>query len=303
MAASHLIMVRPAAFCTNKETSADNIFQHSEEFCDESLQEKAVQEFDTMVSLLQANNVEVTVFNDHPENKTPDSIFPNNWFSTHASGEVVLYPLMTENRRAERRTDLVEYLMRDFEVTSLVDFRPLEDDGEFLEGTGSLVLDHENKVAYMCQSERSDERAFSKFCESLDFSPCSFEGTYLGKSIYHTNVMMSVGEKWVIAWLSSIDDNEERTNFVKQIHKSGKELIPIDSNQLVSFLGNCIEIKNSKEEHFLLLSETANRSLRDDQKKTLQKHMRLLPIPIPTIETYGGGSVRCMVTENYLTKK
>ena len=294
-------MVRPAAFNCNVETSTDNRFQ-SPSKGDETLQNMAVMEFDGMVNRLRENGVDVTVFNDYPEKKTPDSIFPNNWFSTHPDGHVVLYPLKAKNRRAERRTDVIEYLTHDFVVSSLIDFRPLELEGEFLEGTGSLVLDQESKVAFMCRSERSDERVLSKFCESLGFTHCSFSATYLQQPIYHTNVMMTIGEKWAIACLDTIDSSE-RTKLVQRINKSNKELMEIDLGQLTSFLGNCIEIRNAKEEHLLLLSEKAHLSLREDQKEFLQKYMKLLPISIPTIEKYGGGSVRCMIAENYLTKK
>ena len=300
MPASKIIMIQPAAFDINAETVKDNVFQVTGDA--EDVQLHALKEFKGMVHTLEEAGVEVQVFTDEVANQTPDSIFPNNWFSTHMDGSVVLYPMMAENRRRERRSDIIEFLLSNHQASSLIDFSTLEGDDMFLEGTGSLVLDHENRVAYMAHSERSNQVALENFCETLDFKPFSFKASYKGKSIYHTNVLMSVGSDWVIMCMDVVaEDDKERV--WKKLEESGKSIIPISEQQMTQFLGNCLELESKDGERLLALSASAYDSLNETQREQLSAKCKLLPIPIPTIETYGGGSVRCMIAENYLTKK
>ncbi len=301
MAAPGIIMVRPASFKGSDQSMQDNAFQLKAKGGDE-VQKKALDEFNRMVSSLREKHVSVTTFDDTLANNTPDSIFPNNWFSTHENGLLITYPMKNEDRRAERRPDILDALRQDYQVNKTVDFARLEEQEVFLEGTGSMVLDHQQKVAYMCISDRSLEEGLTQFCQETGYAPCAFHASFGGKPIYHTNVMMSVGENWILACLDAIDE-EDKPDFLKKVEGSGKEFIPITLEQMQSFLGNCIEVLNEEGEKILLLSQTAYDSLKNEQKATLETWDQLLPISIPTIEAYGGGSIRCMVAENYLEKR
>jgi hypothetical protein len=300
MTTGRVIMIRPASFRKNPETSADNVFQQEGEGL--NINALAQQEFDGMVRTLADHSIEVAVFQDTDEPETPDALFPNNWFSTHTDGTLVMYPMMAANRRAERRADVLQYLMENFQVKSFIDFSPLEEDGEFLEGTGSLVLDHRNKLAYMARSERSHEHALEKFCEALGFQPVVFTAIYGGKPIYHTNVVMGVGEKIAVVCLDVIPDQLERKQVLDSLTNSGHNIAEISESQLAQFAGNCIELKGANKQGYLVLSQTAYDSLAEQQLQKIQSYLTTLPVAIPTIERFGGGSVRCMIAENFFEK-
>lgn len=299
MPASRLIMVRPSNFGSNPETLGDNVFQSTDAVA-ENAASLAIEEFDNMVDQLEMADIEVKVFQDPGTEIIPDAVFPNNWFSTHEDGQLITYPMMSSTRRLERKPEFMEAIHREFVVVKYVDLSPYELEGEFLEGTGSMVLDHEAKIAYVCDSERCSNAVLEDFCQMTGFSPFVFEAEVDGKPVYHTNVVMSVGSGYVVACVECIKDAER---FIRKVEETGKELISINLDQLRSFMGNCIEVQNRDGDHLLVLSATAYSALKEEQKHRLSKFVAPLPIAIPTIEKYGGGSVRCMIAENYLTKK
>ncbi|MEO9869139.1 citrulline utilization hydrolase CtlX [Ekhidna sp.] len=299
MSAPRLIMVRPTCFGSNPETLNDNVFQKGT-ISDSNTSKEAQKEFDAMVSLLRSNEIEVLVFDDPVTPKTPDSVFPNNWFSTHQNGKVFLYPMMSRIRREERRSEFIEYLKNEFEISGVIDLSQYEQDRYFLEGTGSMVLDHQSKIAYMCKSERSSKKVLSRFCKQSGYRSFVFHSIIDGKPVYHTNVIMGIGSEFVIACVESMREKELFRNLVND---SNKELIEITISQVRSFLGNCLEVLSRNGKKYLIVSHQAFLSLTEKQKNRLINFAKLLPVSIPTIEKYGGGSVRCMLAENYLSKK
>ena len=300
MTASHFLMIRPAAFGYNPETAVNNAFQHAGEHV--GIQEKALQEFDAFVDLLDRNDIDVTVVNDTPEPHTPDAIFPNNWFSTHADGTLCLFPMFAGNRRLERKQTVLDTLKNKFDVKHIVDFTAYETQQKFLEGTGSMTLDRENHIAYACLSPRTDKQVLFDFCIKLGYAPCYFHATDKnGVAMYHTNVMMCVGEHHAIVCLESITDEEQRNELAETLENTGKTIIPITLQQVQQFAGNMLEVKNLYHKYFLILSHTAYRALTPEQTAKLQLNNKTLLHPdLHTIETYGGGSARCMMAEIYL---
>ena len=298
MPTNALIMVRPACFGSNPETLEDNAFQKPGN--NERVAAEALNEFDLMVSTLRSKGMEVLVLEDTGDPITYDSVFPNNWFSTHPDGKLFLYPMKSPIRRKERRPEFISQMKREFVIDQFIDLSAHEQEGTFLEGTGSMVLDHDARVAYMCRSERSSEALLHEFCERSGFRPFVFDCLIDGKAVYHTNVIMGIGRDYVIACSDAIMPKE---SFVEQVKSTGKLLISISIDQVKSFLGNCLEVAAENGKNFLVMSSTAYQSLTSEQKTALEKFVHLLPISIPTIETYGGGSVRCMIAENYLTKQ
>jgi len=306
-ATNSILMIRPINFGYNEETAQDNHYQ-IKELPHKNVNERAQKEFDNMVKNLRQNGVSVHVFQDDENEYTPDSIFPNNWVSFHENGDVGLYPMCAENRRMERRPEVLDFLENEgFTISNIVDYSSAESENKFLEGTGSMILDRENRLAYCSISNRSNEDLFIEFCEDFEFTPIIFNSfqTVGNKRlpIYHTNVMMCVATDYVIVCLDSIDDKKQRKNVSSFIKDSGKKLIEISENQVESFAGNMLELVNDKGESILVMSKSAEDSLNENQKNIITKYSRIISSDINTIETCGGGSTRCMMAEIFLPKK
>lgn len=289
-----VVMVRPHHFASNPETMGDNAFQSLAKD-GVNVAEAAYNEVTEAVSKLREYGVQVHLFEDETT-ETPDSVFPNNWFSTHASGELVLYPMYCESRRKERRPDIIEFLRNEYGYQQLIDLSPQENDGAFLEGTGSIVFDHEHKLAYAARSKRMHESALKALCLKLNYEPVAFDATSRdGKPVYHTNVLMAVGSEFVMASAEMIRDDKERRRFMDTVAANGKELVQLTENQIEHFAGNTLELEADGRK-LLVISETAYKALSADQIQKLEKWVTLVPIKVPTIEL-GGGSIRCMLAQ------
>ena len=305
---SSILMIRPVAFRMNEQTAVNNYYQKVlDNLLPATVNAKAQQEFDAFVTKLQAAGVDVTVVNDTLDPDTPDSIFPNNWISFHENGDVVLYPMFAENRRAERREDILDILEeKGFHIENIVDYTSAEDDGFFLEGTGSLLLDRANGIAYCALSPRADEELFIEFCEDFDMAPVIFNAYQTvnneRKLIYHTNVMMCLGSTFAVICADCIDDKQERKMVLDQLKKSGKEVILITEAQVNNFAGNMLELVGANQQKLLVMSAAAHASLTADQIKKLEKHATIVSSSLDTIEACGGGSARCMMAEIFLPK-
>lgn len=294
---STVFMVKPVRFGFNPQTAQSNAFQKKEGYGIQ-VQEAALREFLAYATLLRANGISIALAEDTQEPRTPDSIFPNNWFSTHEDGTLVLYPMAAPNRREERKGHFLEIIKKNFKVTRTVDLTHYEEEGLFLEGTGSMILDRENKIVYACRSPRTDMKVLDDFCTQLGYTPVTFESVDRnGQQIYHTNVMMCVGTAYAIVCLESIADPQERQNVVTSLEKSGKKIIEITFDQVNKFAGNMLELRNGEGKKFLVMSATARKSLTSEQNRELSKTYRLLSPQLETIETNGGGSARCMLAE------
>ena len=303
---SSLLMIRPVAFRMNEQTAVNNYYQKVlDNLLPATVNAKAQQEFDAFVTKLQAVGVDVTVVDDTLNPDTPDSIFPNNWISFHQNGDVVLYPMFAENRRSERREDILDMLEdKGFQIENIVDYTSAEDDGFFLEGTGSLLLDRANGIAYCALSPRADEELFIEFCEDFDMAPVIFNAYQTinneRKLIYHTNVMMCLGTTFAVICTDCIDDKQERKFVLEQLKKSGKEVILISEAQVNNFAGNMLELVGANQQKLLVMSAAAHQSLTADQLAKLEKHAQILSSSLDTIEACGGGSARCMMAEIFL---
>ena len=300
-------MVRPAAFRMNEQTAVNNYFQEKLSINNEEINAKAQQEFDAFVNKLRSHGIEILVLQDQKELDTPDSIFPNNWVSTHENGNVAIYPMYAENRRKERREEFFELLEESgFKIKSVVDYTEAEEEGIFLEGTGSIVLDRQNELAYCALSARADEELFIEFCEDFEYFPVVFNAyqSVDGKRlpIYHTNVMMCVAEEFCVICLDTIDDKKERKLVIDQLKKSGKEIIAISEEQMHQFAGNMLQVRNDQGEKFLVMSASAHNSLNAQQIAQITKYCQIVSSDLNTIETCGGGSARCMMAEVFLPK-
>lgn len=304
-----ILMIRPVNFRMNEQTMVNNYYQKaSEHVLPDTVNAKAQKEFDDFVNKLQNVGVQVIVVQDELEPDTPDAVFPNNWISFHEDGSVALYPMFAENRRLERREDVLDILeQHGFVINNLVDYTSAEEAHLFLEGTGSMVLDRVNQKAYCALSPRSDEELFIEFCEDFEYTPVIFSATQTingqRKPIYHTNVMMCIGETFAVICLDSIDDKAERKNVVSHLKQDGKEVIAITEHQLNSFAGNMLQVQGANGESYLVMSETAYDSLAPNQIEALKKHTQILKSTLNTIETCGGGSARCMMAEVFLPKQ
>lgn len=304
-----ILMIRPVAFRMNEQTAVNNYYQKVlDGLSPETVNAKAQAEFDTFVAKLRKVGVQVTVIDDTLEPNTPDSIFPNNWISFHESGDVVLYPMFAENRRAERREDLLDVLEDDgFFINEIMDYTLAEEDNVFLEGTGSLLLDRENGKAYCALSPRADEELMIEFCEDFEFTPVIFEAfqTVNGerKLIYHTNVMMCLGDTFAVICADCIDDKKERKMVLDSLRGDDKEIILITEEQVNNFAGNMLEVKGKNDERFLVMSESAYKSLTKKQIAQLEAHVEIIHSSLDTIEACGGGSARCMMAEIFLPKQ
>jgi hypothetical protein len=299
---SHLLMIRPVKFAYNAQTAVNNSFQVASN--DATVQQKALEEFDAFVNKLQAHGIDVTVVQDTAEPHTPDSIFPNNWISFHTGGGIFLYPMFAINRRQERKQHVLDAINKKFIVTSTDDLTASENDNIFLEGTGSMVLDRANKIAYACLSPRTDKNLLQQFCNKAGFTPLSFTANdQNGDAIYHTNVMMCVADKYVVICLDSITDTNEKAVVIKTIESSGKEIIAISFKQMNQFAGNMLQVMNQQGQRFLVMSTQAFESLTGGQVKKLESYNPIIHSNIKTIETNGGGSARCMMAEVFLSLK
>ena len=299
-------MIRPFDFGFNDETSKDNYYQ--KKINKKNIAQLAIEEFEKLVKKLKKNNIDVHVFQDDNKYRTPDSVFPNNWISTHQNGDIVLYPMSAKSRRMERRPEILDFLKnRGFLINNVIDYSFAEQQSQFLEGTGSMILDRKNKIAYCSISERSNKKLFIKFCKDFKYIPVSFHSYQdVAKkrlSIYHTNVMMCLAESYCIICLDSIDDQEEKNNVINFIENSEKELIEISENQVEQFAGNMLELINDKMESLLVMSKSAENSLNENQKNIITKYSRIISSEINIIEVCGGGSARCMIAEIFLPKK
>lgn len=292
---SKVFMVKPVRFGYNPQTAGNNAFSRPGR--ENSAQENALREFTSYVALLRANKIDVVIGEDTSTPHTPDSIFPNNWFSTHEDGTMVLYPMSTLNRRHERKEELLEVIRKNFEVRRLIDLTWWENDNLYLEGTGSMVLDRENKIVYAAKSQRTSEKVLEDFCKQMCYTPVYFEAyDRQGVAIYHTNVMMSVGTAYAIVCMESIRP-EDRERVRTSIMDSGKKILDISFGQLGHFAGNMLEVHNTEGRPILVMSASARKSLTTEQNRELSAHYKLLSPQLDYIETHGGGSARCMLAE------
>jgi len=295
-----VLMVRPCRFYPNPETAADNAFQRRTEGDADELSTAARMEFDVAVATLRNSGVCVHVFDDTSDPAKPDAVFPNNWISTHHDGRVALFPMYSPLRRRERRNDIVDELRKQYRVTEVIDYSIFESEASYLEGTGSLVLDHVNRIAYVSLSNRSTEKVIRRFAEDFGYEPVTFTSIGLdGKPIYHTNVMMCVGTDFALVGLSMIPNETERHRLQARLDASGKEIVELTADQVTNFAGNAIEVENGQGERLLVLSARAVPTFNERQRTMLRRHVRLVPLTLPTIEL-AGGSARCMVAEIYL---
>ena len=304
-----IVMIRPVAFRMNEQTAVNNHYQKVlDGLLPATVNAKAQVEFDAYVEKLRAAGINVIVIDDTLEPDTPDSIFPNNWISFHENGDIALYPMFAENRRLERREDVFDILEeKGFEINDIMDYTSAEEDGIFLEGTGSIILDRENEMAYCALSPRADEELFIEFCEDFEYNPVIFEAyqTVNGerKHIYHTNVMMCIAETFAVICADCIDDKAERKMVLQKLKESGKEIILITEEQVNNFAGNMLQVRGANDERFLIMSDAAYNVLTQDQIAKIEKHCKILHASLDIIEACGGGSARCMMAEVFLPKK
>ena len=303
-----ILMIRPVNFRMNEQTAVNNFFQEDIDIKNSEINAMAQKEFDALVELLRAKGVKVIVIADKKDTDTPDSIFPNNWISFHADGTVGLYPMFAENRRNERREDILDRLEEEgFIIENIMDYTAAEKEGVYLEGTGSILLDRVNNKAYCALSDRANEELFIEFCEDFDCMPVIFianqsvDGNRM--PIYHTNVMMALGENFAIICPDSIDDKKERKNVHEHLKKDGREIISITEQQMHHFAGNMLQVLGSDDKRYLVMSSDAYNSLRPEQITALENHCEIIHSSLDTIETCGGGSARCMMAEVFLPRK
>lgn len=302
--ASTILMVRPAAFGANAETAVNNYFQSLIKGPVSEIHESALQEFNNMVDLLREKGIHVIVIDDTPEPQKPSAVFPNNWLSTSPEGIIFIYPMFAASRRAEKREDILKYLNDNYHIKDVQDWSEYEVEGKFLEGTGSMIFDHTNRVIYACHSPRTDFSLLEKFANSNGYRAFVFMATDKnGHPVYHTNVIMALGENFAILCDEAIEEEWELIAVRQLLDSSSHEVIRITREQMCAFAGNMLNVQNKDGDKFLVLSQTAFSSLTDEQKKKLSVYCKLLPVSVPTIEAAEGGSVRCMMAEIFLEKK
>lgn len=303
---SSLLMIRPASFQYNEETALSNDYQQKNtKLAAKDIITKAQEEFDEFVDILRDNDIDVLVIEDTLTPAKPDAVFPNNWISMHEDGTIFLYPMKTENRRIERRLDIVEKLKQKFKVKEVIDLSAVEQEDLALEGTGSMIFDHDHQLIYACLSPRTDKAVLQSFATQIGYKPIVFHSFKTnGQPQYHTNVVMCVAETFVLICLDSITDKKERKLMEETIQSTKKEIITISRQQLEKhFAGNMLQVRNKKGNLFLVMSEQALKCLTDTQLEKIQDHCDVLTAPIYLIEEIGGGSARCMMAENFLPKK
>lgn len=298
-----VMMIRPAKFVYNEQTAVNNAFQNASEN-QELVAQNAIKEFDDFVDLLKAHSVSVLVIQDTLEPPTPDSIFPNNWISTHKDGTVNYYPMFAPNRRWERKPHVIDAIKNNYKVINERSYVAKEEEGIFLEGTGSMVLDRKKRIAYACLSPRTDLQLFEQWCQDNDYKAVSFNAfDQNNQLIYHTNVMMCIGDNYAVICLDSIKDQTERSNVVDILKKSNKTIVDITLDQMNQFAGNMLQVKNTDGIRYLVMSDAAYKSLTQQQIAVLTSFNEILHPVLDTIETNGGGSARCMLAEIVLDKK
>lgn len=302
MIASQIIMIRPSAFTYNPETEESNGFQFSGAFLGTEVGQKALHEFENLAQKLAAAGIDVKIFNDTAIPAKPDAVFPNNWFSTHSDGKVFLYPMLSPLRRAERRADIINWLLQTFDVKQQIDLTEAEIENRFLEGTGSMVMDHEQRVIYACLSSRTELELLRQVAHKLNYALQSFcADDRNGKPIYHTNVVMSIAEDWAVICLDCMTERKEEV--IKTLGATEKEIIEISFEQMENFCGNILMLQNSEGQKFTVMSERAHSFFTPKQLSSIEKSSNILSSDLTTIEKVGGGSARCMLTEIFLSEK
>jgi hypothetical protein len=297
-----VLMIRPCRFFPNPETAADNAFQEISDLDPDHLTFAAQREFDAAVDSLRRHGVRAHIIEDSVSPEKPDAVFPNNWISTHADGRIAIYPMLSRARRRERRTDVIEELRRHYVVTAVVDYSSHESKDEYLEGTGSLVLDHINQIVYVSLSQRAHPAPLKTFCANFGFEPVTFTSCDAsGRVIYHTNVTMCLGTNFVLIGLESIPDPHERKRVREELERSGREIVELSPDQIANFAGNAIELHNEREQ-LVVLSARAHAALTQEQIRRLENHARIVALELPTIEL-GGGSARCMMATIHLPRR
>lgn len=298
---SSVVMIRPHNFCVNQETKDDNCFQQSTTDPQLNIKQQAYEQVSQAKQALESEGVTVHLFEDKT-NQTPDSVFPNNWFSTHAGGYVAIYPMYACNRRKERRNDIIEFLKKHYRVQSVIDYSGLEYDRVYLEGTGAMVLDHVEHVAYAVKSKRTNTLALERFCSDFNFEPIAFDAEdESGNAVYHTNVLMCIGSEFVMAGFDMLPDVQRRNEIIRRFEQAGKCVIKLTSHQIKLFCGNAIELQG-RTRKILALSLTAYQALKPEQLELLNQCVKLVPIDVSSIEQ-SGGSVRCMLAGIHLSKR
>jgi len=303
---ARIMMIRPVQFGFNTQTAGSNEFQQKE-FAEQTnviAQEKAREEFDLMISQLEITGLDLHIFDDTDEVYRPDAVFSNNWVSFHQSGKVVLYPMMAENRRAERRMDIIENLKKDFLIEEIIDLTHFEKEGKYLEGTGSMVLDRRYKIAYACLSPRTDPDVLNAFAEALDYEVVAFSASDENdRPVYHTNVLMCIGDIFAVVCLEAIKNPDERQMVRAALEETSKYIVEISLDQVRHFAGNMLMVRNLKGNKFLMMSTQAHDYLTEAQKHALSDYARIIHTDLSVIEGNGGGSARCMMTEIHLPLK
>ena len=303
--ANKVMMVRPANFGFNEETAKNNSFQANIfGLTPEEISSRAVVEFDQLVQKMVDHGIQVEIIQDTTEPKNPDAVFPNNWISFHHPDFIVTYPMFAKARRSERRESIIDIIREEYKIKAQFRFEQFEAEEKFLEGTGSMIFDRENKIAYACRSIRTDEKLFHQFCADMNFKPVLFDSVDAkGNPIYHTNVMMCVAADFVVICMESIPIAAERRLLKAFFKETGKKIIDISLNQVEQFAGNMLQLKNEKEDRFLIMSTSAYNSLNKEQLNSILPLTKIIHSDLTTIETYGGGSARCMIAELFLDKK
>ena len=302
---AHILMIRPAHFGYNEQTAENNTFQqNNDRYNYREIEELAMAEFDAFVNKLRAAGIEVNVVEDSNEPVKPDAVFPNNWVTFHENGSVITYPMNAPVRRNERRQGIIDQLAQRYQVNNQYHLEIYEAEELFLEGTGSMILDRTHKIVYACISPRTDEEVLDQFCLKTNYHKVLFTAVDRdGVQIYHTNVMMALGENFVVICMESIADEKEKQLLLDNFGQTGKEVIDISLDQMLSFAGNMIQLRNTSGETFLVMSEQAYQSLNPSQITQIKRHTNILYSPLTVIETYGGGSARCMIAEIFLPEK
>ena len=297
-----VVMIRPHAFRLNPQTAVDNAFQSLVAATDSDLAAAAFEEVSAAADRLQAEGVRVHLFDDDGRHDTPDSVFPNNWFSTHTGGQIAVYPMAVPSRRRERRPDVIELLKAEYRVQDVIDYSGLAHDGVFLEGTGAMVLDHIGRIAYTARSNRADPVALERFCTHFNFEPMVFDSADRhGRPVYHTNVLMCLATRFALVGLDLMSDPLRRAEVCQRLEDSGREVIALSPAQVAEFAANAIEL-STPNGRLLALSARAAAALTSQQRDTIERSARLVALPVPTIEQ-AGGSVRCMIAGIHLTRR
>ncbi|TDE11376.1 citrulline utilization hydrolase CtlX [Dyadobacter psychrotolerans] len=299
---SHIMMIRPVQFAFNTETAASNEFQQAGS--GQKAQEEAREEFDLMISQIKNTGINLHIFDDNDDHYRPDAVFSNNWVSFHQSGKVVLYPMMAENRRVERRPDIIEALGKEYKIEEIIDLTYFEKEGKFLEGTGSMVLDRRYKIAYACLSPRTHPEVLEAFADALGYEIISFSASDENdKPVYHTNVLMCIGDIFAVVCLEAIKNPDERLLVRSALEETNKYIVEISLDQVRHFAGNMLMVRNTRQDKFLIMSTQAYESLTKKQREILNDYARMFHTDLSVIEANGGGSARCMLTEIHLPRK